>query len=120
MPVSRLACQSLWKAQPLQGYYTRNTLMLLPAALLCAVWCSIPRHAKAVAELYGKKHPRWWVQSYLAGIPTLVLGGRDQTGTLHKVSRFTQQAGAKSVKTGGYYRQWACAQGPGKRQWLSE
>lgn len=35
--------------------------------------------------MYKDKHPRWWVQSYLAGISTLVLGGRDHNGHLHKV-----------------------------------
>jgi RAT1-interacting protein len=38
-----------------------------------------------VQALYEDKHRRWWVQSFLAGIPTLVLGGRDVHGTLHKV-----------------------------------
>jgi RAT1-interacting protein len=45
----------------------------------------IPRHQKAAADMYNVKHPRWWLQSWLAGVPTLVLGGRDQTGCLRKV-----------------------------------
>jgi RAT1-interacting protein len=47
--------------------------------------CSLPRHNRATADIYSIKHPRWWVQSYLAGVPTLVLGCRDQQGNLIKV-----------------------------------
>lgn len=54
----------------------------LPAFCWC---CSLPRHGKHVADMYSLKHPRWWVQSYLAGVPTLVLGGRDGGGSLVKV-----------------------------------
>jgi RAT1-interacting protein len=35
--------------------------------------------------MYSQKHPRWWLQSYLAGVSTLVLGGRDKQGKLLKV-----------------------------------
>ncbi len=45
----------------------------------------VPGHAAALARMYNSKHPRWWLQSYLAGVPYLVLGGRDPHGTLVKV-----------------------------------
>ena len=32
-------------------------------------------------------HTRRWLQSYLAGVPTLVLGGRDRGGVITEVSR---------------------------------
>eukprot|EP00878_Enallax_costatus_P008175 GHUV01008548.1.p1 GENE.GHUV01008548.1~~GHUV01008548.1.p1 ORF type:complete len:346 (+),score=90.54 GHUV01008548.1:62-1099(+) len=51
----------------------------------------IAAHSKAVGALYKEKHPRWWVQSYLAGISTLVLGGRDHNGQLHKVQEVPVQ-----------------------------
>ena len=47
----------------------------------------IPSHPRAEAVMYGEKHPRWWVQSFLAGVPLMVLGGRDDKGMLQKVSR---------------------------------
>lgn len=47
----------------------------------------IPTNKHAEARIYGQKHPRWWVQSFLAGVPTLVLGGRDGRGMLHKVHK---------------------------------
>eukprot|EP00878_Enallax_costatus_P039555 GHUV01045375.1.p1 GENE.GHUV01045375.1~~GHUV01045375.1.p1 ORF type:complete len:214 (-),score=19.62 GHUV01045375.1:108-749(-) len=58
-------------------------------AFLPAFAYRIAAHSKAVGALYKEKHPRWWVQSYLAGISTLVLGGRDHNGQLHKVGAST-------------------------------
>lgn len=60
-------------------------LLLHTTALTRFCDFSIPRHQKATADMYTVKHPRWWVQSYLAGVPTMVLGGRDQGGNLIKV-----------------------------------
>jgi RAI1 like PD-(D/E)XK nuclease len=54
--------------------------------LACLVLADrVPGHAKAVGVMYKEKHPRWWVQSFLAGVDTLVLGGRDHNGQLLKV-----------------------------------
>ncbi|GLC41639.1 hypothetical protein PLESTB_000693900 [Pleodorina starrii] len=47
----------------------------------------LPQHPRAEERLYREKYPRWWVQSILAGVPTLVLGGRDRSGILQKVER---------------------------------
>ncbi|MEW5319798.1 MAG: hypothetical protein WDW38_010926 [Sanguina aurantia] len=45
----------------------------------------IPRHKAAEARLARNKYPKWWVQSYLAGVPTLVAGGRTTEGRLEEV-----------------------------------
>ncbi|WIA33467.1 hypothetical protein OEZ86_006597 [Tetradesmus obliquus] len=45
----------------------------------------MPAHSRAVAIMYKDKHPRWWLQSFLAGVTTLVLGARNHTGQLLKV-----------------------------------
>lgn len=38
----------------------------------------LPSHAKQWQTVYRWKHPKWWVQSYLAGVERLVLGSRDE------------------------------------------
>ncbi|PNW80989.1 hypothetical protein CHLRE_07g338400v5 [Chlamydomonas reinhardtii] len=47
----------------------------------------IPLGERAHERLLRDKYPRWWLQSYLAGVPTLVLGGRDRGGVITEVSR---------------------------------
>ncbi|EFJ41536.1 hypothetical protein VOLCADRAFT_98564 [Volvox carteri f. nagariensis] len=47
----------------------------------------LPQNDRAKERLYRDKYARWWVQSYLAGVPTLVAGGRDRSGILQKVER---------------------------------
>ncbi|KAG2434870.1 hypothetical protein HYH02_012070 [Chlamydomonas schloesseri] len=47
----------------------------------------IPVGDRAHERLLRDKYPRWWLQSYLAGVPTLVLGGRDRAGVLREVTR---------------------------------
>lgn len=54
-------------------------------AVTCCVCCRMPAHSRAVAIMYKDKHPRWWLQSFLAGVTTLVLGARNHTGQLLKV-----------------------------------
>jgi hypothetical protein len=51
-----------------------------------ALFRRIPPHGKGVGNMYRDKHPRWWLQSFLAGVATLVLGGRNHTGQLLKVA----------------------------------
>jgi len=51
----------------------------------------IPSHPRAEAVMYGEKHPRWWVQSFLAGVPLMVLGGRDDKGMLQKIHQVPVQ-----------------------------
>lgn len=37
-----------------------------------------PAHAGQQRNVYRFKHPKWWLQSFLAGVPRLVLGARDE------------------------------------------
>ena len=37
----------------------------------------IPQHRGQQVTLYRHKYAKWWLQSFLAGVPTLGLGGRD-------------------------------------------
>ncbi|GFR50350.1 hypothetical protein Agub_g12559 [Astrephomene gubernaculifera] len=45
----------------------------------------LPQGDRALERLYRDKYPRWWLQSFLAGVPTLLLGGRDRGGTVRQV-----------------------------------
>ena len=47
------------------------------ATALAHLLCRLPQNAKQQFNLHKHKHTKWWVQSYLAGVPTLALGGRD-------------------------------------------
>ncbi|KAG7671236.1 hypothetical protein Ndes2526B_g02291 [Nannochloris sp. 'desiccata'] len=38
---------------------------------------------------WDKRHPKWWLQSYLAGVPGLVLGARDRKGIVNKIYTVT-------------------------------
>lgn len=38
----------------------------------------LPSHPNKDKNMKRHKHPRWWVQSWLSGTPTLVLGARDE------------------------------------------
>lgn len=46
---------------------------------------STPLGDRAKERHYRDKYPRWWIQSYLAGVPTLVAGARDRAGKLLSV-----------------------------------
>lgn len=48
-----------------------------------------PQHRGQMNTLLGKKHPKWWIQSYLAGIRNIVLGFRDpkDEGIINKIER---------------------------------
>lgn len=46
---------------------------------------SKPQHRGQETTLYRYKHPAWWLQSYLVGIDTLVLGQRDKEGLIHRI-----------------------------------
>lgn len=39
---------------------------------------TLPTHPGQWVTLYRHKHPKWWLQSYLAGVPALILGARDK------------------------------------------
>lgn len=80
---------------PVDGYLELKTFKL-------------PQHAGQEARMYEDKYPRWWLQSFLAGVPTLVLGGRDGSGMLQKVD-FLQVASLPSTAA-------ATAQKMGRKQ----
>lgn len=44
-----------------------------------------PQHAGQRRSLHNYKAPRWWLQSYLVGVPALVLGSRDDHGIVHSI-----------------------------------
>jgi RAT1-interacting protein len=48
-----------------------------PASWLELKTYRLPRHAGQQRTLHAFKHPKWWLQSFLAGVPRLALGGRD-------------------------------------------
>ncbi|KAI3430830.1 hypothetical protein D9Q98_009241 [Chlorella vulgaris] len=45
----------------------------------------MPQHPGQQRTLYRHKHPKWWLQSFLAGVPRLALGARDDEGMVHRV-----------------------------------
>jgi len=44
-----------------------------------------PEHQSQWWTTWDKRHPKWWLQSYLAGIPALILGERDKKGIVHEI-----------------------------------
>jgi RAT1-interacting protein len=42
-----------------------------------------PEHRGQCRTLYALKHPKWWLQSHLAGVAALVLGQRDDGGVVY-------------------------------------
>lgn len=42
--------------------------------------CKVPQDRRARWTLARYKYPRWWVQSWLAGVPMLAVGERDENG----------------------------------------
>ncbi len=51
------------------------------------VWATRMQKGPKGEKFTAQKYPRWWVQSFLAGIPTVVLGCRDNEGMLVEVRR---------------------------------
>ena len=44
-----------------------------------------PEHPGQWRTTYTYRHPKWWLQSYLAGVPAVVLGARDKHGIIHEI-----------------------------------
>ena len=44
-----------------------------------------PQHRGQWRTQHRLKHPKWWLQSHLAGVPALVLGARDDSGIVHAI-----------------------------------
>jgi RAT1-interacting protein len=47
--------------------------------------CRQPTHRGQWRTMYKHRHPKWWVQSFLAGVTHLVLGFRDDGGVVQQV-----------------------------------
>lgn len=46
-----------------------------------------PTHPGQVVTLHRYKYPKWWIQSYLAGVPVVICGERDDHGVVHRLHR---------------------------------
>ena len=44
-----------------------------------------PAHPGQKRTLYGLKYPKWWLQSYLVGVPSLILGARNEDGIVEEI-----------------------------------
>lgn len=44
-----------------------------------------PAHPGQERTLFGYKYPKWWLQSYLVGVPSLVLGVRNEAGIVEEI-----------------------------------
>jgi RAT1-interacting protein len=44
-----------------------------------------PEHPRQWWTTYNLRHPKWWLQSYLAGVQALLLGARDNNGIVHEI-----------------------------------
>ena len=58
-----------------------------------------PQNSKQESTLLRFKYPRWWVQSWLGGVPRIALGSRDDRGMLRdiEVRREMHTTGANGV-----------------------
>lgn len=82
----------------------------------------LPKHPRQQQSQYRFKHPKWWLQSFLAGVTTLGLGGRDDEGRIHRIDlartadlpRISAQAGA------AFYPNQALQFGVAALQWMRE
>ncbi|KAF5841463.1 hypothetical protein DUNSADRAFT_12907 [Dunaliella salina] len=67
----------------------------------------IPDHPGQRKTLYSQKYPKWWLQSFLAGVPELILGGRDNKGFLKEVQRIpVQELPSAAEKAGHKWDAW--------------
>ena len=46
-----------------------------------------PRHPGQFKTLYKLKAPKWWIQSYLVGVPEIILGAKDDNGFAYDIHR---------------------------------
>ena len=52
---------------------------------LVVACCRLHPNPKVRERNLAQKFRKWWVQSFLAAVPTIVVGGRDDTGKLIQV-----------------------------------
>ncbi|KAK9828456.1 hypothetical protein WJX72_000086 [[Myrmecia] bisecta] len=58
-------------------------------------------------NLKAFKYPRWWLQSYLAGVPRIAVGGRDDAGMLNMIEIVnTRHLPTLSSKAGQKWDPW--------------
>ena len=62
-----------------------------PASWLELKTYRIPQAPQQQRTLHRYKHPKWWLQSFLAGVPRLALGGRDSE--VRSAARFAARFG---------------------------
>jgi len=62
----------------------------------------IPDHPGQLRTLYAHKYPKWWLQSFLAGVPELILGGRDSQGFLTEVQRIPVKTLPSAAQKAGH------------------
>ncbi|KAJ9513141.1 hypothetical protein QJQ45_029370 [Haematococcus lacustris] len=67
----------------------------------------LPEHKGQERTLKGSKWPRWWLQSFLAGVPVIVAGGRDAEGTLRRVEELpVAQLPSQAAAAGCQWDAW--------------
>ena len=82
-----------------------------------------PQHRGQESTLFRFKHPKWWIQSYLAGVRHIILGFRgedDQETTITKILRINtkdliQMSWAKGFR---WHPQESIALGSAILQWM--
>lgn len=63
--------------QPGQQQHPQQQLPPLAAMLELKTYRK-PSHPQQWRTVHRYKHPKWWLQSFLAGVPRLALGARDE------------------------------------------
>ncbi len=53
---------------------------------VCACACRQPQHPGQRRTLVNFKWPKWWLQSFIAGVETIVMGTRDEAGNVIQVN----------------------------------
>lgn len=61
----------------------------------------LPQTAQQTRNLMQFKYPRWWVQSWLAGVPRIAAGARDDQGQLLQVDLVDTQALPRLAREAG-------------------
>jgi len=57
-----------------------------------------PSHPGQLNTLYRFKYLKWWLQSFLVGIPTVIVGWRDDAGIVHEVEDINVRSMPRSAR----------------------
>mmetsp|Transcript_21324 Transcript_21324/g.46770 ORF Transcript_21324/g.46770 Transcript_21324/m.46770 type:complete len:441 (-) Transcript_21324:127-1449(-) len=69
----------------------------------------LPQHPGQHKTLLRFKYPRWWLQSWLAGVPRMLVGGWDQGGVLRQMEVIATTDLPKLSARGGHaWDPWQC------------